>query len=84
VYTELAAAYRQQGDTPRAARHAQEAIELDVNDARAHYELALTELARGRDSEAILELERARALAPDERIGLLARARLAQLSASAS
>ncbi|MFQ5808426.1 MAG: tetratricopeptide repeat protein [Armatimonadota bacterium] len=79
VLTELAAAYRRQGDAARAARHAQEALDLDANNARAHYELALSHLARGQESQAILELQRARALAPNERIGLQARSRLAQL-----
>ncbi|MGD8237035.1 MAG: tetratricopeptide repeat protein [Armatimonadota bacterium] len=82
VHTELAAAYRRQGDATRATRSAEDALDLDASNARAHYELALSHLARGQESLAILQLERARALAPNKRVGLQARSRLAQLGAT--
>jgi tetratricopeptide (TPR) repeat protein len=84
VYTELAAAYRAHGDPARAARCAEQAIDLDASNARARYELGLARLALGHRSDAILELQRARALASDAHIGLLARTRLAQLGPSES
>jgi len=82
AHLELAAVSRERGDAGEAARYAEKAIELDAGNGRAHYELGLSWLACGRDSEAILELQRARAREPDGGTGLLARARLAQLGAS--
>jgi tetratricopeptide (TPR) repeat protein len=51
-------------EIPRALKEYQKAIQLDPNDADAHHWYATSLLTIGRYKEAILEIERARALYP--------------------